>query len=377
MIRLALLLALAFAGPAAADEAAAQRAAEMLERAEALLSAARSPEERLAALGRAAQAREAALASLRDDLRAGAGRRAEIDAALRAEERRLLAVLSALQRLERAPRAATLAHPGGPVAAARAEMSLAAFAPELAREAAALAGTLKEIAAIDEAREAAAESARAALAALQRTRGDLAAAMREGAGAAPDPTLAERLKGEAAALAAGAETLRALARSLPPSGLADRPRAASFAAARSLPPPAEGPLRRRFGAPGAGGPAEGVEVATAPWAAVYAPWPSAVRFAGPFGAEGAVVILEPDPDMLIVLSGLSGVSVAAGDIVPAGAPVGAMGGPAPAAEEFLIAAMSAVETLPAETLYMEVRRSGAPADPAIWFAFDNEEGERP
>ncbi|MEX2520154.1 MAG: peptidase M23, partial [Paracoccaceae bacterium] len=145
MIRAALIFLLLASPVAAAD----QRAAEMLERAQASLGAAKSPEERLAALGRAAQAQEATLRALRVDLRAVAGRRAEIDGGLKAEERRFIAVLSALQRLESAPRVALIAHPGGPVAAARAGMTLAAFAPELEAEAGRLSRALGELAMLD------------------------------------------------------------------------------------------------------------------------------------------------------------------------------------------------------------------------------------
>lgn len=52
-----------------------------------------------------------------------------------------------------------------------------------------------------------------------------------------------------------------------------------------------------------------------------------------------------------------------------------MGGPEPEAKEFLFTAASAGEANRTETLYMEVRRGGAPVDPATWFAFGNKEGD--
>ncbi|QIE57458.1 peptidoglycan DD-metalloendopeptidase family protein [Pikeienuella piscinae] len=356
-----------------------ERAAEMLERAEASLAAARTPGERLAALGRAAQAEEAALAAIRENLRSGANRRAEIEAGLEGERRRLVAVLSALQRIESAPRAAALAHPDGVVAGARAGMQLAALAPALEAETARLSALLAELSALDVRRDIAASDARRSLAALQRLRAEIAEIVDRdrGAGNVSAATRA-RLVAEGEALAQSAKSLKALAAALP-SAVAEEeaPRAASFAAARgALPPPVEGELERRFGAPGAGGPLEGVEISAPAYAAVYAPWRSVVRFAGPFGEDGVVVMLEPDPEILIVFSGLAAARVQLGDVVAAGEPLGALGGPPPAAEEFLIAATTPVESLGRETLYMEVRRGGAPVDPAIWFALDTEEGDR-
>ncbi|MEX2520153.1 MAG: peptidoglycan DD-metalloendopeptidase family protein, partial [Paracoccaceae bacterium] len=218
---------------------------------------------------------------------------------------------------------------------------------------------------------------RASLAALQGLRGEIAALMDRNRRLERLPKeVEERLADEAAALSASAASLRALSAALPPPQEGDDTRyAAHFAAARALAPPAEGALTRGFAAPGRGGALEGVEIAAPAYASVYAPWRGVIRFAGPFGDDGVVVILEPDPDFLIVLAGLAATDRVAGEVVLAGEPLGAMGGPPPAAEEFLIAATAAVETIRAETLYMEVRRGGAPADPALWFAFDNEEGD--
>ncbi|MFV0475950.1 MAG: murein hydrolase activator EnvC family protein, partial [Pikeienuella sp.] len=185
-----------------------------------------------------------------------------------------------------------------------------------------------------------------------------------------------QLAEEGAALARNAATLRALAAALPERAVREAP-APSFRAARgALIPPVEGRLARRFGETGAGGPLEGVEISAPAYAEVYAPWRGVVRFAAPFGEDGVVIMLEPEPDVLMIFAGLAVAMVAPGEVVMAGEPIGALGGPAPAAEEFLLAAVTPVEALERETLYMEVRRGGAPADPANWFAFDREEGDR-
>ncbi|MEL6793983.1 MAG: peptidoglycan DD-metalloendopeptidase family protein, partial [Pseudomonadota bacterium] len=109
------------------------------------------------------------------------------------------------------------------------------------------------------------------------------------------------------------------------------------------------------------------------YAEVYAPWDAVVRFAGSFGDYGVVVILEPEDEALIILSGLKSARREAGEVVLRGESLGALGGPAPETEEFLISATSALEALPVETLYMEVRQSGDPVDPAEWFALVTDE----
>ena len=81
-----------------------------------------------------------------------------------------------------------------------------------------------------------------------------------------------------------------------------------------------------------------------------------------------MVILEPEDGVLIILSGLKSLSREAGEVVLRGESLGSLGGPPPETEEFLISAASALEATPPETLYMEVRQSGEPVDPAEWFA---------
>jgi septal ring factor EnvC (AmiA/AmiB activator) len=70
----------------------------------------------------------------------------------------------------------------------------------------------------------------------------------------------------------------------------------------------------------------------------------------------------------MVLAGLDQVYGAVGDILPAGTPVGLLGGEEPDTEEFLLEAAQGGGTSRQETLYMEVRQAGTPVDPMQWFA---------
>lgn len=362
MIRLALILCL-MGAPALAGK---QEAAALLLRAEQAMAAAGTPKQRLAALGQAAQAQEAALAALRADMRALSERGAAVTGAMSGRERTLRAVLSALERLQRAPRAATLVHPGGPVAAARAGMALATFAPELEDEAARLRLHLSEIRALSARRDVAMAEARASLASLQQMRTEIARLLdNERRTSRLPPAMVERLEAETRALAAGAETLGALSGGLPEGPAA--PSSAPLSSRRgALTPPAQGVMKRGFGAA-----SDGIELSVRPYAQVYAPADGVVRFAGPYGDYGELTILEPEPGMLFVFAGMGEARRRVGETVLEGEPIGAMGGPPPRAEEFLIEAANGNEALTRETLYIEIRESGAPVDPALWFAFDS------
>lgn len=357
---------------AASAQAADERPAQLLAKAETALTAARTPKQRLAALGQAAQAQEAVLLALRGDLRDLSIRSNGVDDALVQRQRRLRAVLSALERLERAPRAAALAHPGGALSAARAGMALSAFAPALQKEADGMRATLGGIRDLRRRREAAAGQARASLASLQEMRAEIASLLdRERKTRRLPKEMVDRLKNDTEALAKSAESFRALTGALPapPKEIKLRATPSIKAVKGTLIPPVEGVLSQPWAADG-----EGAYLSVPAYAEVYSPWPGVIRFAGPFGDHGGVVILEPEPGMLMVFGGLGEIWAEPGALVLQGQPLGAMGGPAPEADEFLIASGEGSAALGRETLYMEIRENGAPVDPATWFAFVTEGG---
>lgn len=367
------ILAFIFAAMVAAPvQAADERPALLLAKAETALTAAQTPKERLAALGQAAQAQEAVLMALRGDLRDLSVRANGVDDAMTMRQRRLRAVLSALERLERAPRAAALAHPGGALSAARAGMALSAFAPALQKEADGMRATLGGIRDLSKRREAAADQARASLVSLQEVRAEIASLLdRERKTRRLPKEIVDRLKADTEALAQSADSFRALAGALPPppEDVVLRAIPSVKAVKGTLTPPVEGVLSQPWAED-----TEGAYLSVPAYAEVYSPWSGVIRFAGPFGDHGGVVILEPEPGMLMVFGGLGEIWADTGALVLQGQPLGAMGGPAPEADEFLIASGEGSAALGRETLYMEIRENGAPVDPATWFAFVTEGG---
>ena len=127
--------------------------------------------------------------------------------------------------------------------------------------------------------------------------------------------------------------------------------------------PVIGKIKRRFGADdGNGAMMQGDMVATQSGAIVTAPADGNVLYAGPFRSYGQLLILNAGDGYHVVLAGMSRISVATGQSVLAGEPVGAMG-------EARVASTSASQNGNAALeLYVEFRKDGKPVDPAPWWA---------
>jgi septal ring factor EnvC (AmiA/AmiB activator) len=135
-----------------------------------------------------------------------------------------------------------------------------------------------------------------------------------------------------------------------------------------IPLPANGRVFRKFNQTDAAGiERPGILLATPALSLLTAPWASTVRYSGPFLDYGNVIILEPAPDYLIVLSGMSRIYVVAGDIVSKNDPIGLMSGKELELGDLLVEVSQASETLAQETLYIEIRKNGQPIDPIDWF----------
>ncbi len=129
--------------------------------------------------------------------------------------------------------------------------------------------------------------------------------------------------------------------------------------------PAAGDVLRTYGDPdGTGHEAKGIVIATTPAAVVTAPADGTVVYAGQFRSYGKMVILNPGSGYHIVLSGMEGVDVHAGQFVLSGEPIGAMGD-----KRVASAAAFSLETN-RPTLYIEFRKDGNSVDSRPWWAKD-------
>jgi septal ring factor EnvC (AmiA/AmiB activator) len=129
-----------------------------------------------------------------------------------------------------------------------------------------------------------------------------------------------------------------------------------------VPLPVTGRFKSRFGGKDDnGGVMQGDMVATQSGAIVTAPADGNVLYAGPFRSYGQLLILDAGGGYHVVLAGMSRISVALGQSVLAGEPVGAMG-------EARMADSSASKVSKGPELYVEFRKDGKPVDPAPWWA---------
>ncbi|TCP59920.1 septal ring factor EnvC (AmiA/AmiB activator) [Rhodovulum bhavnagarense] len=369
---LALALAVPLSGAQAEPDPAdtARAAAQALREAGRALEEAEEASDRVAALTETIRAYEDGLAALREGLRRASIRERAITLSLEARRAELSRLLGALTGMEQAPGALVLLHPAGPLGTARAGMMLGDVTPSLQAEAERLRAQLQEVALMRSLQQSAADTLAEGLDSAQRARTALSQAMAERRVLprrfAEDP---DRLR----ALLNGSDTLDGFAAGLIVQGPATAPGGSAppdFAARRGrLPLPVQGTVLRAFQeADAAGVERPGLVLATRPLALVTTPAPATIRYRGPLLDYGNVMILEPAEGYLLVLAGLAQVYGDPGEVLPAGHPVGLMGGADPGRQAVLDTAPEGGGERRSETLYMELRKGGRPVDPTGWFA---------
>jgi septal ring factor EnvC (AmiA/AmiB activator) len=362
---------LASAVPAQQDEAAAARAAgDRLDIAATLLDQAQGAQDQIAALTETVRAYEDGLALLRDGLRRVTIARQTLEARLAARSDEVGQLLSVLQTIDPDSAPVLLLHPSGALGAARTGMLLADMTPALQAQVESLRADLATLNDLRTAQEEGIATLATGLDGVQAARAALADAV------AQRTDLPRRFTEDPEALAlllASAETLDAFANGLGQTIATTEGATPADATAMKgqIPLPVQGEILRRAGeADAAGIIRPGVVIATRPRALVATPVAATVRFRGPLLDYGNVVILEPAPGVLFVLAGLSEVWADTGQILPAGAPVGLMGGEAPSSDGNLTDVAAAGAEARSETLYLEVRDGQGPANPADWFALN-------
>ena len=365
---------LAGGGPAAwASEtpdaaAAARAAAQQIDAAATALAQADSARDRVRALSETTRAFEAGLEAMRDGMRRAAIREQALAAGLQAQQAELAQLLAALQTMGHAPAPVLMLHPLGPAGTARAGMILADITPALAQRAQALRVQLEEMQTLRLLQDNAADTLRRGLQGAQEARTELSQAI---ADRKPLPRRFVEDPVRTAILIASAETLEGfasglsqIARDEPAQGLLDIAHRKG-----ALPLPVQGALLRRAGeADAAGLTRPGILLATRPYALVTTPAAATVRYRGPLLDYGNVMILEPQAGLLLVLAGLEQVFGAPGEVLPAGSPVGLMGGQEPQEGTIVVQSGEGAGNTRSETLYIEVRENNQPVDPALWFA---------
>lgn len=369
-------VALIFSSVSASAEAdpvfTARQAAVELKAAGEALSRAEKTKDRVAALGQTVRAYENGLSALRDGVRSAAIRERVLQLDLDNKRDHLSRLLGILQTLERAPTPLLLIHPTGPVGTARSGMMLSEITPSLHHQAEEIRNHLEELSVLRNLQIDAEEDLRFGLAGAQQARVALSKAISERS-ELPIRFVEDPIRVQI--LADNSDTLTSFATSLsdiPIEGLPEEQ--VPFDTAKgTLEPPVPGTLLRGFNEIDAAGlQRPGIVLSARPLSLVTAPWPSTIRYSGPFLDYGNVIILEPDAGYLLVFAGLDQVYGEFGQVLNIGDPVGLLGGKEPAAEEFLMEASEGGGSMAQETLYIELRHAGKSVDPAQWFALSGQ-----
>ena len=370
MIRLAAVL-LMLAGSATAQDdpaAAAQAAAEQLTAAGLALTEATGGRRRVAALTEAVKGYEDGLIAMRDGLRRAAIRQQTLEAALATKSAEIGELLGVLQSISRAPAPLLLLHPSGPTGTARSGMIVAEVTPALQAEAEGLKSQLEELALLRTLQESAEETLTSGLQGAQDARAALSLAIQDRTDLprrfVEDPV-------QTALLLASTDTLDTFAAGLESTTLTGPTNADALAAKGDLPIPVQGQILRQFNAADAAGVARpGVIFATRPRAIVTSPTPATILFRGPLLDYGNVVIIEPTADVMFIFAGLAEVYGEVGEIIPAGSPLGLLGGTSPQSDAELTENIQINSGEQSQTLYLEVRDGQTPVNPATWFAIE-------
>ncbi|MFT4960662.1 MAG: septal ring factor EnvC (AmiA/AmiB activator) [Paracoccaceae bacterium] len=376
ILRSALLMVLLWTGGAVSAQNktadAALAAAAQLDAATVALEAAKGPRDRVRALTEIVRSYESGLEAMREGLRRAATREAQVSRHLQARQDEIANLLGILQTIETAPPQVLLLHPSGPIGSARSGMMLAEITPALHAKAQSLRNDLQEVQTLRLLQENAADTLENGLAGAQTARAELSQAV------ADRTDLPQRFVEDPVSIAiliSSIETLDGFATGLSEVANVDIPAAqVDISGLKGLVRlPVRGLILHHAGeADAAGITRDGIIIATRPRALVTAPTASTIRYRGPLLDLGNVMILEPKPGILFVLSGLQDVFGEAGQVIPAGAPIGLMGGSAPESGAILSISGDGTGGGRSESLYIEVREGGSPVDPETWFQTDKD-----
>lgn len=341
----------------------AATAARNLQSAVDALTAADGSTDRIKALTETIRAYEQGLATLREALRQADQREVELNAEFERKRDSIAQLLGVLARIEAEPAPLLMIHPTGPLGAVRSGMLLADVTPALQSQAEALRAKLLELSDLRNLQVAAGKTLTKGLDAAQKARSDLSQAISDRTELprkfTEDPDV---LRG----LLQSADTLDSFAAGLALDGDAD----SGFIAAKgTLDFPVLGTLLLKpFEIDARGVAKPGITLATRPAALVISPWAATIRYRGPLLDYGNVIVLEPGDGYLMIIAGLQDVFGEQGEVVAKGAALGLMGGTQSDVADLLAPTKEGSSARETETLYLEIRKGAAPADPMAWFA---------
>jgi len=285
-------------------------------------------------------------------------REAQLNGQLGAAQSKLARLLGALELFRREPPPALFVDPHDVRDAVRAAILIRAITPELEQQAAQLKAQAETLRRLKRAVDTASEDLFTSESDVADRRAKIEALIAaKSALEDQDAADAEAARQDADAYAARARTLRELSQGLavaePAAGAAEPPdpeHAGLFGRPKVFAAPVGGAPIRRFGDAEGASRSLGWTWRTAGSASVISPAQAVVDYAGPLKSWNVVVILRLGGGYHLVLAGLDSAQVSPGQAIKEGQVLGHMGG---------------TDANPPE-LYFEIRKNGAPVDPARW-----------
>ena len=358
-------VSMAFAQDSLADQARA--AAAQLQEARSTLERTTSTKNRVKALTQTIASFENGLAVMRDSLRLIASQKRSVQERLDQQEVAYSQLLGVLLSIDKSPVQAQIIHPDGPLTTARSSMLVADILPALQAKVSVLRADMDELSYLSDLQVQVVEDLQTGLNNLQTARTELSRAITD---RTDIPTRFIEDPAQTAILLAASDTLDIFADGIEMIALNEVTTSLPSISDRigTLPLPVAGRVVRYYGeADAAGIKRSGIIVATSPQAIVTSPTAATIRYVGPLLDYGLVSMIEPQNGTLFVFAGLGQVFGTIGQVIPAGSPIGVMGGNSQTIDSILEQSEKGTGVVRSETLYIEVRQDKEPQDPLIWF----------
>ena len=358
-------VSMACAQDSLADQARA--AAAQLQEARSTLERTTSTKNRVKALTQTIASFENGLAVMRDSLRLIASQKRSVQERLDQQEVAYSQLLGVLLSIDKSPVQAQIIHPDGPLTTARSSMLVADILPALQAKVSVLRADMDELSYLSDLQVQVVEDLQTGLNNLQTARTELSRAITD---RTDIPTRFIEDPAQTAILLAASDTLDIFADGIEMIALNEVTTSLPSISDRigTLPLPVAGRVVRYYGeADAAGIKRSGIIVATSPQAIVTSPTAATIRYVGPLLDYGLVSMIEPQNGTLFVFAGLGQVFGTIGQVIPAGSPIGVMGGNSQTIDSILEQSEKGTGVVRSETLYIEVRQDKEPQDPLIWF----------
>lgn len=325
-------------------------------------------------------------------------RETDLNAKLNDEDQGISILLATLAGISRNPPPALVVAPADALGAARAAMLLSKVLPQLRDKARLVSSDLSELSAVRQTTEDETDILKAKYAVLLEERLRIATLIearklgisRNTNDLGSEEQRAEELASRSASLTQLIDNLSAriaanpgaVATTVtnPPARTPEEIRVALADTSRTAPAfdfssghgllarPAAGVTVTDFGTDdGFGGTAEGTSIVTRADAEIVSPADGWVLYKGPYLNYGQIVILNPGDGYSILLAGLETIHVEVGQFVLLGEPIGNMG------LRTVGRAVTTAAGASRPTLYVEIRQSDRPLDPARWWRKEDEE----